>query len=212
MPLIARRTIELYATRHTARTSRAGNGRGLERHENEAPVEGDAANESILTTSWSGWDDLVIVDQRNSSSAELPVGSFLGLVEHRYGESRFPNTGVMVLRGGETAAEFLDQTWTLERYVDHEWWENAAVCELLGYALDPPRPLHPTPWLEQTTFISPRWNWIPNARVRRARVRHFPGYSVRTRRLMMLAALARGAACASADPTDRATSRASSAA
>jgi hypothetical protein len=150
--------------------------------------------------------DTVIVDPRIDIATELGAGSFLGLVEHRYGENRFPNTGVMVLRGGETAAEFLDQTWALERYVNHQWWENAAMCELLGYALDPPRPVGRTPWREQATFISPRWNWIPNARVRRARVRHFPGYSVKTRRLMMHAALLEARLRPRRDVRDRASS------
>src|SRR5581483_6913852 len=98
--------------------------------------------------------------------------------------------GVMMLRGGAQAAEFLDAAWALDRYTDHVWWENAAICDLLGYDLDPAGPARETPALAGTKFISPRWNWIVDARVPRARIRHFPGYALRTRTALMLAATA----------------------
>jgi hypothetical protein len=209
---IARRTIEPYATRHGY----------------ELILQTEAVDDTrpppwskvrMLQELVDSYDlvvwldaDLVIVDQRVDIASELAPSSFLGLVEHRYRESRFPNTGVMVLRGGPAAAEFLDQAWNLERYSHHQWWENAAVCELLGYGLDPPRPLQSTSWREQTTFISSRWNWIPNARVRRARIRHFPGYSVTTRQLMMRAALLEAGLRRARSRSDPVRGRASSAA
>jgi hypothetical protein len=134
--------------------------------------------------------DLVIVDDRVDIARELDDGRFLGLVEHRHPTWRMPNTGVMVLRGGAEAAGFLDAVWVLDRYVEHQWWENAAVCDLLGYELDPPRPVRDTPWRAGAQFISPRWNWIMDARVRGARIRHFPGYALRTRTALMAAAMA----------------------
>lgn len=133
--------------------------------------------------------DLEIVDPRVDIASELDPGSFLGIVEHRYRASQFPNSGVMVLRGGERAAGFLDEVWALDAYIDHTWWENAAICELLGYGLDPPRRLATTAWRDQTTFLSPSWNWIVNAPLHRARIRHFPGFALRTRTILMRAAL-----------------------
>lgn len=134
--------------------------------------------------------DAVIVDHGADVAEELRPDAFLYLVEHTvHGEPR-PNTGVMLLRGGEQAATFLDTVWELAKYADHRWWENAAVCELLGYSVDPPARLASTPWREATRFISGRWNWILDAPVRRARIRHFPGFSLRTREMLMLGALA----------------------
>ena len=26
--------------------------------------------------------------------------------------------------------------WAMEEYIEHEWWENAALLDLLGYSLD----------------------------------------------------------------------------
>jgi hypothetical protein len=134
--------------------------------------------------------DLVIVDMREDLASELEDGRFFYLVEHVHSGWRMPNTGVMLLRGGSESASFLDAVWSLEDYANHRWWENAAVCELLGYELDPPRPARDTPLLAQTKFISPRWNSIIDAPARQARIRHFPGYAPRTRAALMLAATA----------------------
>jgi hypothetical protein len=95
----------------------------------------------------------------------------------------------MALRAGEEARAFLAAAWSLERYREHPWWENAAVCELLGYGVDPPARLDPTPWREQTAFLPGCWNWIWDARAPGARIRHFPGFSLRTRMVLMRAAL-----------------------
>jgi GT2 family glycosyltransferase len=134
--------------------------------------------------------DLMIVDGRADIAAELDDESLLCLVEHDFGDRRMPNSGVMVLRGGERAAAFLDEVWGKEQHVDNTWWENAAICELLGYDLDPPRPVRDTPLLASTRFISPRWNAIRDAPTPRARIRHYPGYSLKTRMAFMLRDLA----------------------
>lgn len=185
---LARRTIEPYARRH---------GYDLALH--TEPVEPTRpapwSKIRILRDLVDRYDtvvwldaDLVIVDPRVDIASELEDGHVLGLAEHRVGGGRFPNTGVMVLRGGGLAARLLDAAWALDAYSEHRWWENAAICELLGYALDPPRPIASTRWRELTTFMSPRWNWIATAPVRHARIRHFPGFSVASRRLLMRAA------------------------
>jgi hypothetical protein len=142
--------------------------------------------------------DLVIVDARVDLASELEEGKLLYLVEHRGRDWQMPNTGVMMLRGGAEAAAFLDAVWELRQHVNHRWWENAAVCELLGYQLDPPLPARATPTFERTKFISQSWNsivppgWaaIATAALQPARIRHFPGYSLRTRTAMMIAATA----------------------
>jgi hypothetical protein len=125
--------------------------------------------------------DLVVVDPRE----DLPPPGFMALVEHRTKEGRIPNSGVWALRSGAEADEFLDAVWAQEDLVHHKWWENAAICRLLGYTLDPAGPGEPTHWLERTTFLDPRWNVIPDAPVPAARIRHYPGYSVKTRAALM---------------------------
>jgi hypothetical protein len=129
--------------------------------------------------------DLIVVDGRTDIADELEDDRFLYLVEHRIGASQMPNSGVMLLRTGEHCAAFLEWIWAQEDLVDHIWWENAAICRALGYDLDPPRPARPSDWLQRTKLLSGRWNSIPDARAERPRVRHYPGYSLKTRAAFM---------------------------
>jgi hypothetical protein len=130
--------------------------------------------------------DLVVLDPRTDIAADVPPDRFLALVEHRIGSARFPNTGVMVLR--PDARAFLDEVWEQEDLIDHRWWENAAICRLLGYELEPePHPARETE-LERvhTHWLDARWNSIPDAPAPQPRIRHYPGYKPRTRAAFML--------------------------
>ena len=130
--------------------------------------------------------DLVILDPREDIAAAVPPDRFLALVEHRIGAARFPNTGVMVLR--PDARPFLDEVWAQEDLVEHRWWENAAICRLLGYELEPePHPARETELARRHThWLDPRWNSIPDAPAADPRIRHYPGYKTRTRAAFML--------------------------
>ncbi|HEY3866345.1 MAG TPA: hypothetical protein VGL54_09710 [Solirubrobacteraceae bacterium] len=130
--------------------------------------------------------DLVIVDRSLDIASEQEEGRFLYLVEHQIQEGRMPNSGVMLLHGGEETIAFLDDVYAQEDLVHHRWWENAAICRLLGYRLDPIGPAAPTPLLtDHTKLISPRWNAIRNSPVPKPRIRHYPGYSLKTRAAFM---------------------------
>jgi hypothetical protein len=130
--------------------------------------------------------DLVIVDGSRDIAAELEDGRFLYMVEHHTKEGRMPNSGVMLLRGGAQTIEFLDAVYAQTDLLYHRWWENAAICRLLGYRLDPVELEEPTPLLrDHTRFISPRWNSIPDAPTAEPRIRHYPGYSLKVRAAFM---------------------------
>jgi hypothetical protein len=125
--------------------------------------------------------DLVVVDPRE----DLPDPEFMTLVEHRTKEGRMPNSGVWALRSGDEARAFLDEVWAQTDLVDHKWWENAAICRLLGYALEPVGPREPTAWRDRTEWLDPRWNSIHDAPAHGARIRHYPGYSTKVRGALM---------------------------
>ena len=130
--------------------------------------------------------DLVVVDTSTDISEELEEDRFLYLVEHRTKEGRMPNSGVMLLRGGQPTIDFLDQVYAQDDLIEHRWWENAAICRLLGYQLDPIGPGAPTPLLRDSTkLISPRWNSIPDAPAEHPRIKHYPGYSLKVRAALM---------------------------
>lgn len=131
--------------------------------------------------------DLVIVDRSLDIASELEEGRFLYLAEHATKEGQMPNAGVMMLRGGERTVAFLNDVYAQEDLVDHRWWDNAAICRLLGYRLDPVGMGTPTPLLsEHTKLISTRWNSIPDAPAPKPRIRHYPGYSLKVRGVFMV--------------------------
>jgi hypothetical protein len=130
--------------------------------------------------------DLVIVDTSLDIAVELEQGRFLYMVEHHTPAGIMPNSGVMLLRGGAETIAFLDEVYAQEDLVNHRWWENAAICRLLGYRLDPVELESPTPLLtEHTKLISPRWNSIRDAPAPNPRIRHYPGYSLKVRAAFM---------------------------
>lgn len=136
--------------------------------------------------------DLVIVDQRVDLAGELDPARFLGLVEHQVAGGRFPNSGVMALQTGPACRAFLEDVWAQDDLVEHRWWENAAICRLLGYELEPVvRPGAPTALrTNDLQLLDARWNAIHDAPVRRPRIRHYPGYRPQVRAAFMLRDLA----------------------
>lgn len=135
--------------------------------------------------------DAMIVDGTSDIADALPDDRLMALHTHRTDTGSMPNTGVWVLHGGAEAADLLDRMWAQDDLVDHRWWENAALCRLLGYRLEPPALEAATPLLTaRTTELDKRWNSIPDDPADRPRIRHYPGYAVRTRRALMTRDLA----------------------
>jgi hypothetical protein len=135
--------------------------------------------------------DAMIVDGRRDIGDELADDRLMALVTHRVGQVSMPNTGVWVLRGGEEAVDLLDQIWEQDDLIHHQWWENAALCRLLGYDLDPVRLARPTDLLaNRTQDLDPCWNSIYGAKAPSARINHYPGFALRTRRVLMARDLA----------------------
>jgi hypothetical protein len=134
--------------------------------------------------------DLMILDGRRDLADDLPAGRLMAMVEHHTKEGRMPNSGVWVLRGGGDAVALMDEIWAQEDLIDHRWWENAAICRLLGYSLDPVGPEAPTVLTARTAWLDGRWNSIADAPTPRPRIRHYPGYALRTRTAFMARDLA----------------------
>jgi galactosyl transferase GMA12/MNN10 family len=148
--------------------------------------------------------DAVIVDGSRDIADELERE--LGLVAHAHGGQRVPNTGVMVLRTGEFARSLLDEVWGATGRIHHPWWENAALLEALGYrlpgGLEPGlrgrllrlagrrelAQVRPSPYLEQTQFLSNVWNSTYLDPAENARIVHCVGVPVEQRARDMTAA------------------------
>jgi hypothetical protein len=132
--------------------------------------------------------DAAIVDPTLDIADELGRGDLMGMVAHTYDGQVIPNCGVWVLRNHRATRRFLDAVWSHTEYLEHEWWENAAVLDELGYSV--------TPRVEVTRRARMRarvrhldraWNSILADPVARPRINHYPGRS-REYRLEHLAA------------------------
>lgn len=77
--------------------------------------------------------DAVFISLEEDIADHLPDWAFLALRENDAGRGVVPNAGVMVFRASDEAKRFLDETWALDHYRDHPWWENAAMLELWGF-------------------------------------------------------------------------------
>ena len=130
--------------------------------------------------------DIVIVDPSEDIASRRDPDRFLALVEHRYDGRQFPNTGVLMLGTSDRAAAFLDALWGSEDFVEHRWWENAAVLDLLGYDLEHPNPVRGSAWRDGVQFLPNEWNSTVHDPAEHPRFRHYPGYTV-TRRWVLMA-------------------------
>jgi hypothetical protein len=135
--------------------------------------------------------DVVIVDPTEDIASRRDPDRFLALVEHRYDGMRFPNTGVLLFGAGAEASRFLDELWAADAYTKHPWWENAAVLDLLGYDVERPNPVRPSAWRDRTQFLSNEWNSTVHDPAAHPRFRHYPGYTVPRRWVLMARDLVR---------------------
>ncbi len=120
--------------------------------------------------------DAVIVDPSHDIADDLGDAA-LGLVDHRFGDSIVPNTGVMAVRSTRWSRSFFDEVWRLRhRFAEHKWWDNAATLHLLGYSTDEPvRRVAPSAHDAHLASLPERWNAIPQLGGTAPAVVHFPG-------------------------------------
>lgn len=88
-----------------------------------------------------------------------------GLVEHDTESGLVPNCGVWIVT--DEMLTTLEEIWLARsKYLNHCWWEQAAILEKMGYALDGGRPFssrgEPTILFDRTEFLPARWNHHPH--------------------------------------------------
>jgi hypothetical protein len=131
--------------------------------------------------------DAVIVDPSRDFVEELRPGRHRYLA-HRLRGQVVPNCGVMGLRGGRRAERLLSRVWNSTRFIEHGWWENAALLHLLGYDHSPPVGPNRLTWDRvRTQFVDGAWNSIPLDSCTHPRIKHYPGEGLAQRRAKMVA-------------------------
>lgn len=134
--------------------------------------------------------DTIIVDPSRNIADELRPGKDLYLVEHYHERGVTANTAVFMLRSGACAKCLPIRAWNRTDYLHHQWWENAAIMELLGYRVDPVPCVHErrTPWRDRTHFLDIAWNSMPfHITSPGPVINHYGGQPLEVRRARMLA-------------------------
>jgi hypothetical protein len=130
--------------------------------------------------------DIVIVRSDRDIADELPGDRFMAMVEHTVGGKVNPNTGVMAIRSGDEARRFFDAVWQKTEYLNHRWWEQAAVMDLLGYDPETGERVRESEWHDRVHWLGKEWNSIRDDPAPQPRIRHWPGFTV-TRRFAEMA-------------------------
>lgn len=123
--------------------------------------------------------DAIFVDSGKSLAEELEEGKDLYLVKHQIDSRVVPNTGVMVIKNSIWSRIFLDMVWEKEQYINHKWWENAAILDMLGYhgLLDETQPDNLNQNLiGKIKWLGLEWNSLPNiCESDRPIIKHYAG-------------------------------------
>jgi hypothetical protein len=105
----------------------------------------------------------------------------LYMVQHEYNgkDNPIPNSGFLVIRNTSWSKKLLEEIWQKKEYINHKWWENAALIDIMGYKnlVGGVRNLNHE-MLAKVEFISSEWNYLPMLEVvAEPIVTHFAGMS-----------------------------------
>lgn len=119
------------------------------------------------------WIDADCVIMDGSDDLDVPEDAWQAMVRHETADGVVPNCGVWFVR--QPMRPFLERVWTMTQFLEHGWWEQAAMVRLLGYELRKPVSLvEETPLYLHTHWLEPGWNGHVNDRqvIDRVRVAH----------------------------------------
>lgn len=105
------------------------------------------------------WVDADVVIADATGDVVVAGDAWQALVRHHTADGEVPNCGVWLVR--RPMRRVLLDLWAMTRYVEHPWWEQAALHELLGYRGRPVRLASPTPLYEMTEWLDAGWNVHP---------------------------------------------------
>jgi hypothetical protein len=111
--------------------------------------------------------DALIVDPKADVLAEVAADCshhawFAHHAQEHDDRASFPNAGVVLIRRDPRSTALLDAMWGCEHLIDHNWWENASLIELLGRSLEPPYlQVSESPWSTGIGRLDLRWNSVP---------------------------------------------------
>lgn len=83
-----------------------------------------------------------------------------------------PNAGIMLVRKSPWLFSLFATLWSMTQYINHPWWETAALSDLLGLRFELTGKLDnnvpSAEWQEKIKWLPLGWNSIANPRTRQA--------------------------------------------
>lgn len=119
------------------------------------------------TYSWVFWvdADALIVDLDRSMVDGLADSKSIWFARHTQERKELEsvlNAGVILLRSSPFSVALLEAIWDRTEFVSHNWWENAALLDLLGYSLSAPfDKQRDTLWDIGVGVLDLDWNSVP---------------------------------------------------
>ncbi len=111
--------------------------------------------------------DAIIVDLERDVLAEAGADADADIWFARHRQERDPdatvlNAGIILARSSPFARGLFDAMWHETEFIDHNWWENAALLHLLGYSLETPfAQVRESPWHDRVGELDLAWNSVP---------------------------------------------------
>ncbi len=139
--------------------------------------------QALLQVDMVAWIDTDVIIQQPDRNIfdELSNDAWQGIVEHSTEAGQIPNCGVWVLK--KEMLPILNEIWNSGLYIDHPWWEQAAILEKMGYHVDNLTSVHQirTELFNRTSWLGPEWNHHPKdeRRVNDPHFRHITQYQDR---------------------------------
>lgn len=100
--------------------------------------------------------DVLIVNEEADLADEVPADAWQALVRHHTPDGEVPNCGVWYVR--QPMRDVLGELWGMDHYLDHPWWEQGALLELLGYRGRPAVLEQPSELCWRTHWLGLEWN------------------------------------------------------
>jgi hypothetical protein len=125
--------------------------------------------------------DAIFLDTSRDIAEELEDDRFLYLCMHRYEGQDAANCGILMLRSCDEALALLDDVWAMTEFVDHPWWEQAAILTQLGFEIGGDHTaatahiVRPTARFAGTKLLHREWNSISRDPAPRPRIKHYAG-------------------------------------
>ena len=132
-------------------------------------------NEFIM---WIDADAFFYKDAKNILH-ELDSSHEIFLVNHYcsvHKGSKFKNTiltinrincGMMIFKVSQFSLDFLEKVWAKDKYINHVWWEQAAIMDIIGLKAEITNNLNDNIgddfYLKKIKFLSKEWNSIPSS-------------------------------------------------